>query len=101
MNGTASFRGGLLFAATRLRVCSRTKWPPGRRDRLPPALLRDCPSGAQKEEGSSMLTVEFLASPEDAKDSPKWGFDDGETPPDGVFTGGWADTDPPLMSKRR
>jgi len=45
--------------------------------------------------------MEFLALPEDAKNSPKWGFANGETPLDGVLTGGWADTDPRLMSKPR
>ena len=30
--------------------------------------------------------LEFLALPEDAKNSPKWGFAIGETPLDGVLT---------------
>jgi len=47
------------------------------------------------------LTRGFLALPESAKNSPKRGFADGETPLEGVLTGGWPGMGRSLLSKPR
>jgi len=55
----------------------------------------------KKMADESLGVTEFLASPEGANNSPKWGFADGETPLDGVLAGGRHGTDPPQMPEPR